>query len=146
MGGGSSHETKYEKQRVAVDRRAYGKLSKTGFQSQEQYDKVMAGDMTGLNYDKQYDRYSLASGVDLEAAKSDWGNYSTELQDINTENLKEERRKSAPKNLTGTSGKVDYSLAIDSKGKKKKSNLSTTVKATDTSKSTASTNQSLGIY
>jgi hypothetical protein len=185
--GGGGHNTDYEKERIGVDKRRYGRLSKTGFQSQEQYDTVMSGldikqeDFThkvaytdsdgitsyrteydeagfnnaladkGLKYDKNYKRYSLIdSGVDLDAAKEDWSNYTMEREDIATYSAKEARRKQAPTDLTGTSGNVESDLTIkDSKsvgGDNGEGTKTRKKKAIDTSASTASTNQSLGIY
>ena len=175
-GGGGGNTTEYEKERIGVDTRAYGKLSKTGIQSQEQYDaykqlvsgasvdstisdlpiisqavgtlKETAAKDAGLAYDTTYDRYSLANGVDLDAALSDWENYRLEREEMATYEAKEARRKDAPESLTGTSGKVDYSLAItDSDDAKKEDTLSTSVSSTvDTSPTVSSTSQTLGIY
>jgi hypothetical protein len=98
----------------------------------------------GLTYNKTYGRYSLTSGVDLDAAKTDWQNYTIEREDIATNSAKEARRIAAPEDLTGTSGKVDYSLGI--KDDKEDDKLSTPTTTYDESASTASTSQALGIY
>ena len=175
-GGGGGSTANYEKERQGVDRRTYGQLSKTGFQSRDAYERALAGTKlkqsaftktttdeygsqstvedtdayhkaladSGLQYDSTYNRWSLASGVDFDAAKTDWENYSLERKDIATYDAQEARRKAAPDSLTGTSGKVDYSLAIQEDDKDK--DKTTTTIAGDTSESTASTSQSLGIY
>jgi len=69
-------------------------------------------DTSGLAYDKNYDRWSLSNGVDLDSAIADWENYGLEREEIATYEAAEERRKEAPDDLTGTGGQVDYSLAI----------------------------------
>ena len=173
--GGGSHTTSYEAERVGVDKRRYGEVSKTGFQSQEQYDNAMKLVDTGYNppkvnslgteayskdaldaynksltdanlkYDTSSNRWQLASGVDLEAAKEDWGNYTLERGEIAAYNANEDRRKAAPDSLTGTSGKVDYSLGISTDDKEKDDKTASTT-TYDESASTASTSQSLGIY
>lgn len=98
----------------------------------------------GLKYNEDFDRWTLANGVDYQSAVDDWGNYTSEREEIAQYEAKEERRKSAPKDLAGTSGKVDYSLAI--KQNDKQSSTDKKKKKIDKSPSTASTNQSLGIY
>jgi len=164
MGGGSpgTHSTQYEKERLGVDKRAYGAVSKTGFQTAKQYEAASqfvssfdpqsqgqdeAITRAGLKYDPTYGRFSLAaSGVDFEAARTDWQTYSSEQQEIEAYKAKEERRKKAPGELTGTSGKVDYTLAIDSDNKEPVVGATLGVDTIDTTPTTASTSQSLGIY
>jgi len=98
----------------------------------------------GLTYNKDFNRWTLANGVDYEAAKKDWSNYQMEREDIAKYSASEERRKTAPADLTGTSGNVDYDLSI--KDDEEDKTKTTTVSAVDTSPSTASTSQVLGIY
>jgi hypothetical protein len=98
-----------------------------------------------LKYDSTYKRWSLDNGVDLDAALADWENYELERKEIQKYEAKEERHKAAPSSLTGTSGKVDYSLAATKDSDKKKSKKASAL-TIDESPSTASTNQSLGIY
>ena len=151
-GGGSSHKTKYEQERVGVARRDYGELSETGIQSIEEYGSLkalMGGSATvdpggSATYSDRYNRWTMGSGVDVEAAVLDWENYSAERESIATQSAKEARRQKAPEDLTGTSGNVDYSLAITDDDKKETSIGA--IETDDTSPSTASTSQSLGIY
>lgn len=148
MGGGGSSGSNtnvYEKDRVAVARRNYGELASNGFQTQEQYDAAVAS-KTGLNYDKNYNRYSLASGVDYDSAVTDWNNYRMERAEIDEYGAAEERRKEAPDNLTGTSGQVDYTLAIEQDANATDTNV-TTKKKKQAAKdvNVNASNQSLGI-
>lgn len=101
--------------------------------------------MGGASYDSKWKRWKTNTGVDMEAALKDWGNYQTERIEIAEYDARETRRKDAPDDLTGTSGNVDYELAITDDEKKKETAVgaSTTI---DESPSTASTSQSLGIY
>jgi len=190
MGGGTSSPgaNTYESQRKSVDRRRYGELSKTGFQSQDAYDMAIKGmslkqsDFTkqeqytkqyrdgdtsgvktrtvadvdaynkaladsGLKYDSTFGRWSLASGVDMEAAKTDWQNYTSERKDIATAGAREARRKAAPTNLTGATGAAQDGVTTTQSPDEAKDNpLAISLIADDTSQSTASTSQSLGIY
>jgi len=169
MGGSpGTHTNQYEQERVGVDKRAYGELSKTGIQSQDEYDyykKIYSGaripdafnavfkanniDTTppGLIYDSNYGRYKLSNGVDLEAALTDWENYSSERKEIATYKSQEERRKSAPTSLTGTTGNVESDLAIKETTVGGETKTRTKKKKTiDTSPTVASTSQPLGIY
>jgi hypothetical protein len=157
MGGGgtSSHTNQYEKERIGVNKRKYGELADNGFQSNDEFKAATAAvqsgstDATqlkavGLSYDSTFGRYTLANGTDFEAAQTDWGNYTAERQEVAKYSASEERRKAAPTDLTGTSGNVDYDLAIKTDDEEK--DKTTTTSTVDTSPSTASTNQPLGIY
>jgi len=101
--------------------------------------------LQGAKYDPMWRRWTLGSGVDMEAAFKDWDNYLMEQQEIKEYEAKEERRKSAPDDLTGTSGKVDYTLADKTKAKKDESSVGS-LSIVDESKSVASSSQELGIY
>ena len=170
-GGGGSTTTQYQKPRTGVDPRQYGELS-NGFRSRDEYeeflayrDKVEAAKnepkyIEGMNgelelnpasiiptsdkftYDEHYDTYTLANGVDVEASIKDWNNYENERIEIATYNAKEDRRKKAPDELQN-SQTVDLSIKQD---KTKDKKVPTVTQSYDTSPSTASTNQPLGIY
>ena len=108
------------------------------------YGKYTKG-LGGATYDAKWNRWKTSTGVDMEAALNDWSNYAGERTEIAEYGAKETRRKEAPDELTGTSGNVDYSLAITKDDDKKESSVRA-IESFDTSPSTASTNQSLGIY
>ncbi len=108
------------------------------------YKKYTEG-LGGAVYDAKWDRWKTSDGVDIEAALSDWENYTGERKEIATYGAKEARRTRAPDDLSGTTGAVDYSLSIGDKDKKKETSVGAT-KTYDTSSSTASTSQALGIY
>jgi len=165
MGGGSgSHTTEYEPERVGPARRKYGERPTT-FKGQDDYEwavnQVNKGAYIGtkskyrsketdtlssINYDPTYQRYTLDDGTDLKAAITDWENYINERSEIAVYEASEARRKEAPESLTGTSGNVDYSLSINQE--EDDENRTSTISSTtvDISPTTASTNQSLGIY
>lgn len=114
MGGGGSSSNKniYQKDRKGVATRSYGVLSSNGIQSQEEYDAILKGQ--GVATAARYGTKSLAStGVDYDAAINDWNNYQLERQEIAEYDAKQTRAQEAPDDLTGTTGNVDYSLAID---------------------------------
>jgi len=108
------------------------------------YKKYTEG-LGGAVYDSKWDRWKTEGGVDIEAALRDWENYTGERKEIATYSAKEARRTTAPEDLTGTSGAVDYSLAIKDEEDKKETSVGAS-RSYDTSPSTASTSQALGIY
>lgn len=148
-GGGSTTSIMYQNPRTGVDRRQYGEKS-DGFQSQEEYDAFQqfkknpkGSNPYGFKYDSRYGTYTLKNGVDAEAAVTDWQNYENERIETATYNAKEDRRKKAPDEL-GSSKTLDLSIAgVSDKDKKKNPTITQTY---DTSPSTASTSQPLGIY
>jgi len=141
-GGGQSQQTNYQSDRVGVHKRQYAQLSDNGFQSQAEYDAAV-NSHKGLVYDPTYGTYTLKNGVDFNAAVEDWNNYLAEKQEQDAYNAKEERRKEAPKNLTGTTGAAS-SLTIGSGSTKTTPTKKT--KLSSSSPSIASTSQPLGIY
>lgn len=98
----------------------------------------------GASYDSKWGRWRMSNGVDMEAALNDWNNYVGERTEIAGAEAKDIRRQEAPDELDGTSGSVDYTLGIEEEDKKETSVGA--VETVDTSPSTASTSQSLGIY
>jgi len=106
-----------------------------------------AMEAAGLTYNKDFDRWTLANGVDFEAAKEDWGNYQMEREDIAKYNANEARRLQTPGDLAGTSGATATTLAIDLEDDENTTvGTSDALSITSDYPSTASTSQVLGIY
>jgi len=128
--------------RIGVAKRAYGVKASNGFRNQAEYDAAL--ERKGLNYDANFKRYSLKSGVDYEAAKADWNNYIKERQEIARYNVLEERRKSAPDALSSATApeQIQTTGVGGATGLQKKKKRS----VFDASSSVASTSQALGIY
>ena len=144
-GGGSVTVSEYQAPRVGVARRKYGELS-NGFQSQAEYEAYKKGNYSayGMSKNSNYGTVTLKNGVDAASAAKDWENYMAERSEIATYNAKEARRKKSPDELT-SSKTVD--LSIKSQDEQNKDNeVPTITQSYDTSPSTASTSQPLGIY
>lgn len=97
----------------------------------------------GATYDSTYKRWKMADGTDMQSALTDWNNYEGERKEIATNTAKNERRKAAPKDLSGTSGNVDYTLSVGDQ--EEEDGVGGAIKGDET-ESLATSSQTLGVY